>query len=607
MEDLINNLIKATGWSILHSLWQGAIIYALLFATMMALPKMNAKVKHNLAFVSLLLMFLSFCITFFWVFEIPLSNNNRIELNQIAYLDLVKLGSDFNFKTEAYFPVLVSIYTVGIAFQFIFLLTGYLKLKQLKKVNTLAVPALWRSVFELAIAKLKINKTVRFYLSSKVSVPLVIGFFKPVILFPIALTTQLDLEQVEAILIHELSHIRRNDYVINLIKTCIETLLFFNPFVWLTTKFIHIEREHACDDLVLGLTATPLAYAHALLKLEQSKDNQSASLAMAATGTNQHLFQRIKRITSMKTNYMNAKQKLFVITLIITTIVSVAWINPNKNVDQLKNALHISGAKPVTEEKITSLNEVKVAIDSPKKKQFKLTIKGNDGKTLVYHSMAEIPDSMKNQLTDIKHIGDQEWSNHIASLQLSKTELADKFKTVSFPAQLIADKNIKLVIDTPKNKRKKLNMMIRDKDGKQIVYFDELPDSLRKRLADLGGTFDKDWKEKIYKMYPNANLTVFNNKDWLTKFATDQTKFDKLLHQYYSKDWGEKWQSEWKTKLEKIPNGDTELLKKFGLEDGKKRTEEMKKLQESKEYKELREKYERDLEELKRAKGIKST
>ena len=312
MEDLINNLIKATGWSILHSLWQGAIIYALLFAVMMALPKTSAKVKHNLAFGSLLLMFLSFCITFFWVFEIPLSNHNHIELNQIAYLDLVKLGSDFNFKTESYFPVLVSVYTVGIAFQFIFLLTGYLKLKQLKKVNTLAVPMLWKSVFELAIAKLKINKTVAFYLSSKVNVPLVIGFFKPVILFPVALATQLDLEQVEAILIHELSHIRRNDYVINLIKTCIETLLFFNPFIWLTTKFIHIEREHACDDLVLRLTATPLTYAHALLKLEQSKDNQSASLAMAATGTNQHLFQRIKRITNMKTNYMNAKQKLFV-------------------------------------------------------------------------------------------------------------------------------------------------------------------------------------------------------------------------------------------------------------------------------------------------------
>ena len=294
-------------------------------------------------------------------------------------------------------------------------------------------------------------------------------------------------------------------------------------------------------------------------------------------------------------------------TLIITTIVSVAWINPNKNVEHLKEALHISPAKAVAEEKIANLNQVKVAIDSPKKKHFKMTIKGNDGKTVVYNSTAEIPDSIKKQLADIKHIGDQEWRDHIASLQLSTTDLADKFKAASFPAQLIADKNIKLVIDTPKQKRKKLNMMIRDKDGKQIAYFDELPDSLRKRLADYGGTFDKDWKEKIFKMYPNANLTALNYKDWLTKFTVDQTKFDKLLRSYDSKDWNEKWVAEWKDKLVKMPINDTELLKKFGLEDWKKKTEEMKKLQESKEYKELREKYERDLEELKKAKGIKST
>ena len=158
------------------------------------------------------------------------------------------------------------------------------------------------------------------------NVPLVIGYFKPVVLFPIALATQLELNQVEAILIHELSHIRRNDYALNLMKTVIETLLFFNPFVWLAGKFISIEREHACDDLVIKHTGTPLTYAHALLKLELLKDKEAPTLSLAATGTNQYLYQRIKRITNMKTTYINAKQQLVIFALTLSTVLSLAWM-----------------------------------------------------------------------------------------------------------------------------------------------------------------------------------------------------------------------------------------------------------------------------------------
>lgn len=294
---MINNLIKAIGWSILHSLWQGAIIYAMLFIVLMAWPKMNSRLKHNLAFGSLFLIFASFCFTFFTVFELPTTSTSieSIAFNEAAYQNLSELSRNFNFKTEAYFPMVVTVYLVGIIFQLLILLSSYVKLKKLKQVSTLSVPAEWSRIFELTLTQLKINKTVKFFLSSKVNVPLVIGFFKPVVLFPVALATQLDLKQVEAILIHELSHIRRNDYLINLVKTCIETLLFFNPFVWLTTKFIHIEREHACDDLVVNFTGTPLTYAHALLKLELLKDKQTPSLSLAATGKNQHLYQRIKK------------------------------------------------------------------------------------------------------------------------------------------------------------------------------------------------------------------------------------------------------------------------------------------------------------------------
>src|SRR4051812_6193622 len=106
MEAIVSNFIKALGWSIVHSLWQGAIIYAILFVVFMAWPKLSAKLKHNLALGGLFLMFTSFCVTFFSIFEIPSAGGAiaNISLNTTAYYDLSKMSDTFHLKTEAYFP-----------------------------------------------------------------------------------------------------------------------------------------------------------------------------------------------------------------------------------------------------------------------------------------------------------------------------------------------------------------------------------------------------------------------------------------------------------------------------------------------------------------------
>ena len=203
---MINNLIKALSWSIFHSLWQGALIYILLFAALMALPKLSAKLRHDLAFGSLLLVFISFCFTFYSAFEFPLTDAKKADamsfITNANLQDLYFLNSNGFLKTETWFPIITSFYLFGIGIQFLFLLAGYQKLKQLKKSSKVAIPAEWNDIFLSILAELKIEKTVKFFLSSKVNVPLVIGYFKPVVLFPIALVDQLELKQVEAILIH---------------------------------------------------------------------------------------------------------------------------------------------------------------------------------------------------------------------------------------------------------------------------------------------------------------------------------------------------------------------------------------------------------------------
>lgn len=335
MEPLLNNLIKATGWSIFHSLWQGAIIYGLLLLVILALPKLQPRLKHNLAYSAICLIFICYVATFFSIFKLPVlaettTGTTTLTLTAEYYQYMSSLPQQISSKTEYVLPYIVSFYGLGLCFQLLTLCLGYKRILNIKKNAHFEVPVGWKTSFEKLVIQLSLRQCISFHLSDKINVPLVIGYFKPVVLFPLALASQLDIDQVEAILIHELSHIRRNDYLLNLVKTGIETLLFFNPFVWLSGRFINIEREHACDDLVLKFTGTPMTYAHALLKLEILKDKSSPAFSLAATGKNQHLYQRIKRITDMKTNYMNARQQIFAITLAVGTVLSLTWVKPLK-------------------------------------------------------------------------------------------------------------------------------------------------------------------------------------------------------------------------------------------------------------------------------------
>jgi len=403
MEAILNNLTKAIGWSIFHSLWQGAVIYGALMLAFFLLPQKRARLKHNLAYGAMCLMFLTFITSFLILFKLP-SPEPATALGfgqaQLYEQYLATIPASLTQQTELLFPYIVAIYAIGLVIQLFMLSAGYRKLQQLKQGKKFLVPAEWAASFENLKFKLGLGKQIDFYLSEGINIPLVIGYFKPLVLFPVALVAQLDLKQVEAILIHELSHIRRNDYLLNLIKTGIETILFFNPFVWLGSKLIHMEREHACDDLVLQVTETPLTYAHALLKLEILQDQSSPAFAMAATGKGQHLYQRIKRITDMKTSYINAKQRIFAITLTIATIISLAWVKPAKTEARVKPKTVTTTRPAALKQPLASHNTPIVMIEdtTKKKKQFKIITVDHQGKRCEYNSLKEMPDSLRKMV-----------------------------------------------------------------------------------------------------------------------------------------------------------------------------------------------------------------
>ena len=178
METLLQQFIKAFGWSILNSLWQSAIIYGILFIVMLSIPKLAAKHKHNLAFGAIILMFIGFGYNF--VHQLTLNVNNQAPAinaqNIQVYQYFNNLPPSFSSKAEQYFPVVVVFYIIGILLQLFVIVKGYGQLSKLKKESLSAIPDSWKTIFEQVTAHLKINTVIRFHLSSIVNVPLVIGY-----------------------------------------------------------------------------------------------------------------------------------------------------------------------------------------------------------------------------------------------------------------------------------------------------------------------------------------------------------------------------------------------------------------------------------------------
>src|SRR5690606_19294782 len=265
----IINIANALGWSIIHSIWQAAIWYILYSFYLLMKPSLSASSKHNVAFGTQISIFISFVITFIYFYRIPEQVLDLRGINPEDLKNLIAKGTQEGFKIQSLLPYVVVGYTLGFTIQLLMLLNSLIKLKTLKYKGLDSIPQAWKDLNLQAKRKLKVTKSVGLYLSNKISVPITLGHLKPFILFPIAYASKMELAQVEAILMHELAHVKRQDYLFNLLKVGIETVLFFNPFIWSLSKVVEREREHACDDMVVQHVSTPISYAQALVELEE--------------------------------------------------------------------------------------------------------------------------------------------------------------------------------------------------------------------------------------------------------------------------------------------------------------------------------------------------
>ena len=329
----VDSLVERLSWVLMHSAWQFLCI-ALLAATLTELMR-RASAEARSAVLCLLLLVLIACPIATWILHPTSSTDDLIaaeaardqdeprainpsarvstagtiqpaDFKEVAATATPPAASSFSDDTRTtwmtransimreWYHWLVPCWIIGVTFCSLRPLLGWFWLRRLKRVGVTAVGSDVVAAVSRASERLGLRRSVGVLESKLAKVPLLIGYLRPTILLPLGLLTSLPPAQLEAILAHELAHIRRRDYLVNLIQVLIETLFFYHPAVWWLSYRIRVEREHCCDDLVITSMNNRAEYGRALVAIEYLR-HRNPSLALGVAGGS--LLDRIRRIT----------------------------------------------------------------------------------------------------------------------------------------------------------------------------------------------------------------------------------------------------------------------------------------------------------------------
>jgi beta-lactamase regulating signal transducer with metallopeptidase domain len=317
-------LVETIGWVLLHFLWQGTAVALIAASLLRLLASRRAELRYAVALGALVVMFLFPLATFTVLLDegsAGLQTSSpaaaeRTPLPLIENREILAGAERLQLRAEAAIPVVVVIWALGVVFLSLRLLSGLIAIEVLAR-KTSELPAALMAAASRLSDRLGITVAVRFARSAAIEVPTVIGWLRPVVLVPASAITGLTPAQLETLLAHELAHIRRYDYFVNLLQSVVETALFYHPGVWWISKQIRTERENCCDDIVVGLYADPLLYARALADLEALRA-LPAGVSLAATGGS--LRERVLRLVTAPEARCSQRGRASMVILLMTSL-----------------------------------------------------------------------------------------------------------------------------------------------------------------------------------------------------------------------------------------------------------------------------------------------
>jgi TonB family protein len=293
----IQDIANALGWTLVHFVWQGALI----FLAYWVLTRLFCKNRINMHYwVGMFFMMICLVVPIYeFISQLNSTTTGgvlhelRIQVSSIGDNGILSTKEMIVTLIQMSIPYVVLIWGISVLLISSHLFKSWLALIKLSKVKSDIIPGYLLKRFKQALVQLKLKLKPLIVISNKIDIPATFGYFKPIVLIPAAMITKLPQEQMEAILLHELCHIKRADFLHNIIQLLVETLFFYHPLTKWVSRDIRKVREQCCDNLVLELGASPMVYAKALTNIALIQNSLTTSHLQIAANDGE-LFERIK-------------------------------------------------------------------------------------------------------------------------------------------------------------------------------------------------------------------------------------------------------------------------------------------------------------------------
>ncbi|MFB9842965.1 M56 family metallopeptidase [Mucilaginibacter ginsenosidivorans] len=366
------HFFQAFGWMLIHSLWQGLLLAVITGLILTFAKRSGAAVRYNVILAQLVLFIVACASTFVWEWnKAPLQTTAHplavtinttslpFDINAASIRAFAKICIGY-FSANA--PMIVLLWFVLFIFRSLRMMGGMVYIRRARNRFIYQPPAEWKDKIEVLCHNLQLKRAVTLLESGYVKMPMVIGHLKPVILVPVGLIAGLPAGQVEAILLHELAHIRRHDYMVNFLQTVAETVFFFNPGLLWISSLLREERENCCDDIALGQTQNKREFVQALISFKEHA-LYGNNYQVAFPGKKDHLLNRVARILNNQHKAFGPAEKAFFMggVVVLSIVVATAAIAQVKSSNYAtSHKAHIPAVKQMAVKQHNALQNERV-------------------------------------------------------------------------------------------------------------------------------------------------------------------------------------------------------------------------------------------------------
>ena len=338
----VDQFLKAICYTLVHSLWLGLLLAVAGGVIVMRTRKTKPARRYNWLLGALLSFTFTITLTFIKQFSqiqqtetrpapvssrLPVvSGNAEVSLLTSARTGIDELNDGLSAWLDSHHKDIVLLWLVLIFLKSIQLAAGLRGIHWLRRVKLAIADRYWINRMEQLASRLGIRKTIQLLESGLAQTPMVIGHLKPILLIPVGFLSSLPPEEIEAILVHELAHIRRADYLVNLLQNLLEIIFFFNPAVLWISGLIRKEREHCCDELAVVLTGSKKSYINALVACEE-RNSMAPAYALSFAGQRNQLVDRVRRMVTNRNPSLNLFEKIgLALCLVLTGLYLLARV-----------------------------------------------------------------------------------------------------------------------------------------------------------------------------------------------------------------------------------------------------------------------------------------